>query len=206
MALKKDENFNVTNTLDSDPPGGYHRVAGADLTEDLWYRLVPSGDDGAKVTGDRNQINIGTLRADVQNTNFNGWKFKILNPSHNIPVIDVSSITNAGICTLSKEPEYYDALPDSSIEWVLYPNLLFPFAIVKDQDDGLSFELGIVEHERFATTAAEVRKIYKLYDEDFSNGIELRTTEVWKLFFRTTETPGVKNLGFYWGEFSVEIG
>ena len=89
---------------------------------------------------------------------------------------------------------------------MLYPNLLFPFAIVKDQVDTLSFELGIVEHERFATTAAEVRKIYKMYQETFNNGIELRTTEVWKLFFRTTETPGVKNLGFYWGEFSVEIG
>ena len=88
-ALYKDRNYNVTPNRLGDPVGGLINIDVSEITANTWYRLCPSGSAGAKVTGNRNQLNIGALRADVQNTRFYGWKLKILNPTHEVMTLDV---------------------------------------------------------------------------------------------------------------------
>ena len=204
-AMKNDSNYNVTNTRDCDPPGGCITHAQTDITRNAWYRLMPNGNTGAKVAGNRRQLNLGELRDDVKATDFSGWFLRILNESHNIPVMIVSHCNDDGLCTFTEDPERYDALPDGSIEWVLYPDVLFPFSITKDQGFNQAIQIGSTQYDRLSILSTEIRPVYNLSHESLSNTVALRTSRVDRLFYRTTAAL-TSAMQLCWGEFETHIG
>ena len=199
MAQNRDKNHGISPTRKGDPIGGIIDVDVSALTANTWYRLMPSGSAGAKVTGNRKQINLGTLRADVRGTRFHGWFLRILNPSHQPVVYKVNSITSAGICTLSREPDYYDALPASAIQWVLFPDMDFPMAVTRQSDTTHAVELGIASVDEIAPATTEIRRLFPYRADSRANSVAIRTTDVDRLFYRYT-TLGSDDTSLTWGE------
>ena len=206
MAQNRDANFQVTPTRKGDPPGGIIDLPIADLTANQWDRLCPSGDSATIVTGNARQLTLGELRDDVKNTDFYDWKLKILNPEVDISPIDVSHIDDStGLCTLREDIPYHSSLP-AAIEWVLYPVLYFPLLVVLEDNSPDDIEVGIIKIDKYTPLATEVRRIYRMNQENSNNSVAVRTDRVDKVFYRFPSLSASGTETIIWSEGIISRG
>ena len=146
MAYIHDENNDQTCIRDGDGIGGYLDLA--DLTAGSWQRLMWAADNGSLVTGKTDQINIGTLRSDI--LEIDNWILKILNDGY-YSRNKIVSYEN-GVATLAKPVNFNSALRNASIEFVVYPVIVNPFAINYSSDASANLEIAITAEDVYTPT------------------------------------------------------
>ena len=135
------------------PVAGYYEIDTASTTADTWYRFFPSGSDAEKVTNNKKQINIGTLRSDMKH--INGWHLKTLNTEHvNTYVINGY---NNDIADLSDDLK--SELPNTAIEYVLYPRNIQTLNLNYSEDSEENIEVGYVVDDVISPADSDITTI-----------------------------------------------
>ncbi|MYB01992.1 MAG: hypothetical protein F4118_10050 [Acidimicrobiaceae bacterium] len=194
MAYSRDENYNMSTIRTGTGIGGYIDIPDGQTSG--WNRLFPSGNTGSFGTDEDKQINIGSLRSDI--AEITDWHLRILNPGY-IGKYDIASYAN-NIVTLKYPMHYevYNGLKNSgasnAIHWVIYPNVLNPFAInFKSLRSGGSndmLEIGVAKEDAYAP---DVLLREKLRDGE---SVNFFFKDVDKIFYKPDQNEGEIS----WGE------
>lgn len=118
-----------------------------------WHRLMPHGNDASLVSGNTKQLNIGALRTDLLDVD--GWKLQILNIGN--PQLRTIKKYENSIVTFEKDIDYPNSFPSGGIEYVLYPAIINPFAIINDDDSAQKILIGVTNEDQYTTTSIKKR-------------------------------------------------
>lgn len=171
---------------------------------DTWARLMPIGNNGAKVPNAANQVNIGPLREDLFPRQIVGWRFKVLTEGYlqenQIDSLELNA-SNEVILNLVKTLYWHDALPDTGIEWIIFPlvDFKFGFSVIQSAPNAQVVQLGLCAEELYSP---EIKQFWQFPRENYSQHLYLRTAQVDKIFYRfAVETSGTNILA--WGEYEA---
>ena len=148
MAFGADTNNIPTGVKQGDLYGGLLTLTAGTA----WHRIMPDGDNAGLVPGNDRQLNIGTLRSDIDDVL--GWNLLIMNTGyHQERTIDAFS---GGIATLNKEisyPEGLASLGANTIEYVIFPTIDVALGIIyRPNAESDTIEIGFAKDNIFAPT------------------------------------------------------
>ena len=199
MPLKRDRNYSPSFTRNGPPISAILSLAASDITANSWYRLCPSGNAATKTS--KTELALGTLRSDVTPGDFHNWELKILNAGYRQSLV-VNDIDSSGGCKFKKEIEHYDTLP-ASVQWVLYPDLVFPLSVMIDQRSASDADLGWLSEDTYSIANANVRLIQRLEDESHQMGVMIMTSQPDRICYRFANSGSQIII---WGESQLHSG
>ena len=203
--LKRAGNYNPAPTRAGPPLGQRFSLDKNDRTEDDWYRFLPSGDMGAKTS--ETELALGTLPDGFLPCDCYDWLLKILNEGYLQNPIRIEAIDDSGGCKLQDKIQFYDALP-TDVEWVIYPELLFPFTVYMDQQSStfLELDVGWLSEDTYKTPDDKVRELYPLEKESFQSAVQIPTTQVDRMVYKFPRLLSLTIMIFGWCGANVDIG
>lgn len=202
MTIRVDEDYHQTEVRNEYALMGEINVP-AGTTANSWERLMPHGNNGAKVANAANQLNIGALREDLFHREIIGWRLKILNEGY-LQETQVDSIELDGsniILNFLRQLYWHESLPATGIEWVLFPLVDFKFGIglIQSAPNNQELQLGKCEEESYSPT---IKPFWRFPRENYQQHVHIRTAQVDKLFYRFAQDTSGTNI-LSWGEYEA---
>ncbi len=203
MSIRVDEDYHPTEVRREGAVIGELNIP-ASTAANTWTRLMPNGNNGAKVAGASNQINIGAIRADLFPRQIIGWRFKVLSEGY-LQENQIDSIEMSGtdvILNFLRPLHWHDSLPTTGIEWVIFPLVDFKFGIgvLQSAPNNQELQLGVTADEAYSP---DIKQFYRMQRENYQTHLHIRTAQVDKIFYRfAVETSGVNVL--VWGEYEAQ--
>lgn len=189
--LLKDENYNVTQIRNGLGVSGYNTFSSVGNSDSQWTRLMPSGNDGALVSGEEKQLDLQTIRDDVLDAT--GWNLYILNAGNFREHI----ITNVNGSVVTLENAVNQNLPAAAVEYVLFPDVIVPFSITSM--NAFIVDVGLTTEDVLNPTG--IKKIGMIPTASDSNAkqIVLPMNAIDKIFFKKNSGSAM-NVSLSWGE------
>ena len=177
---------------------------------ETWIRLMYSSNDGEKVAGNPRQLNIGAMtdRRAIYPGDLSGWRLQILNAGY-FQYCRVAE-SDGGILTLEEDIRGWGGLPDSGIEWIIYPKLVNNLAVTFIATSwSEEMRIGVMTEEQYTVEADKVREVTRLSKPNDNNAktlifenIQVDKLCVW--FDRKGNNQGVNRVS--WGEYDIHLG
>lgn len=187
MRFSFDSNGTPVPVRDGDPIGGVFTPGS--VSTDTWHRLMPHG-DASKVEGERKQLNIGVLRADITGADIANWQLYLLNAgyqaNYRIKSYDAPSEILTAEATNYEQVDFSN-LPDT-VKFVIRPYLILPFTLYNratstnivrlgyspaNTSDGVIELSEVAPGKCFVLSVSNVHKIfYKYASVDASDALE----------------------------------
>ena len=221
MPLARDQNYKDAHTRQGPPIMVKTRIrqdvigTSAGTTPTPWIRICPSGNTAEKVTGNKKQLDLQMQAAMsivgfdpefVAGGSLDGWKLRILNPG--FPQVH-RIVSNNGGTVVTLHEELDDRIPDDGIEWVVYPEALFPITIQASGVIAFDMEVGYIKDDIYTLTPTDAMTIYgdlqRMPDEILA--IDIRTDRLDRIAVRFPRNDaaiaGDTGETIRWGEFTV---
>lgn len=193
--LVRDVNSNVTQIKAGLGDGGFF-----ELDDGNWRRLMPDGNDGSLHATDRNKLNIGSLPDNI--VDVVGWKLYILNTGY-FQQFTVREYEDSYV-VFSKNINYYAALPNTAVEYVLLPQIIVPISITNLGDSSRKVDIGIMPEDKYIAPAASSSDIRKRATLSGGKGMKIYFSDVDKIFVKNmSSNPGTNTVEVSWGEHCI---
>ena len=195
MRFAHDSNGNTVPVRDGDPIGGVF-VPGATLAVDTWHRLMPHG-SATHVDIEKDELDIGALRADILGANLSNWQLHILNDGYQahyrVKKYDApSEILTAD--TINYESVNFSNLP-TTVSWVIRPHMIQPFTLHNRDSSTNAVEIGYSPNNISSS-------VIELAILPAGTSLLIPVSNIHKLFFRYAAIVAADVLE--WGEHSYE--
>lgn len=197
-----EDNYRETGIRQGDPLGAYYKIPDT-ITADVWHRLLPASDAGQVVADSvseyNEKLNIGTLRADIENIPLKGWQLLVLNngyqEQYTIRSYDAATnIVQLGRNYTTNEMMKLHHIPNP-VQFVIFPTHIIDFKICFDDTATDTIEIGWQPFNVYAPA-----NIVQMGVISPGKLMAIPAQRVDRLVFRfDTVTSGAKNY-LTWGE------
>ena len=143
-----EDNYRETGIRQGDPLGAYYKIPDT-IAANVWHRLMPASNAGQVVTAEvqfYEKLNIGALRADIENIPIKGWQLLVLNngyqQQYTIRSYDATTnIVHLGHNYLTNDMMKVHNTPNP-VEFVMFPTHIIDFKICFNDTATDTIEIG----------------------------------------------------------------